>query len=47
MTTLQNTIKHLFAEDLGEAELASLVAALRKRKLIVVNQEKVSYKLPQ
>jgi hypothetical protein len=47
VTTLQNTIKHLFSEDLGEAELASLVTELRKRKLIVVNQEKVSYKLLQ
>ena len=44
--SLQNLINNLISEELGEAELASLVEALRKQKLIVVNQGKVSYKLP-
>ena len=43
--TLQNTINHLIAEELGEAELASIVEELRKRKLIRVNQGNVSYQL--
>lgn len=43
---LQNLINNLISEELGEADLTSLVEELRKRKLIVVNQEKVSYKLP-
>ena len=44
--TLQNTINHLTSEELGEAELASIVEELRKRKLITVKQGNVSYKLP-
>ena len=44
--TLQNTINHLTAEELGEAELASIVEELRKRKLITVKQGNVSYNLP-
>ena len=45
--TLQNTIKNLFAEQLGEQELSSLVKELQKRKLIVIKENNVSYKLPQ
>ena len=44
--TLQNTINHLTSEELGEAELASIVEELRKRKLITVRQGNVSYNLP-
>lgn len=43
---LQNLINNLIAEELGESELTSLVEALRRRKLIVVKDNKVSYKLP-
>lgn len=42
---LQNLINNLIAEELLETELASLVEELRKRKLIVVNESSVSYKL--
>jgi len=45
--TLQNTIKDLFTKQLDEQELSSLVKELQKRKLIVVKQGNVSYKLPQ
>ena len=45
--TLQNTIKNLFAEQLDEQELSSLVKELQKRKLIVVKENNVSYRLPQ
>ena len=45
--TLQNTIKNLFTKQLDEQQLSSLVKELQKRKLIVVNQGNVSYKLPQ
>jgi len=45
--TLTNTIKNLFAKQPDEAELASLVQELQKRKLIVIKQGNVSYKLPQ
>lgn len=44
--TLQNTINSLFTTKLDKEELTSLVKELEKRKLIVVNQSNVSYKLP-
>jgi diadenosine tetraphosphate (Ap4A) HIT family hydrolase len=44
--TLENTINTLFTKKLEKNELASLVKELQKRKLIVVNQSNVSYKLP-
>ena len=43
--TLQNTINSLFAKKLEQKELKALVNELQKRKLIVVNQSNVSYKL--
>ena len=45
--TLQNTINTLFTKKLDPAELNALVKELQQRKLIVVNQGNVSYKLPQ
>jgi len=45
--TLQNTINTLFTKKLEAAELSALVKELQQRKLIVVNQNSVSYKLPQ
>jgi hypothetical protein len=44
--TLENTINTLFTQKLDKAELSSLIKELQKRKLIVVNQSNVSYKLP-
>lgn len=44
--TLETTINTLFTKKLDKSELASIVKELQKRKLIVVNQENVSYKLP-
>jgi hypothetical protein len=44
--TLENTINTLFTKKLDKSELASLVKEMQKRKLIVVNQGNVSYKLP-
>jgi len=44
--TLQNTIKNLFAEQLDDQELSSLIKELQKRKLIVVKENNVSYRLP-
>ncbi|MGB5491083.1 MAG: PIN domain-containing protein [Woeseiaceae bacterium] len=46
VSTLENTIKTLFATKLEQKELAKLVGELQRRKYIVVNQGKVSYKLP-
>ena len=43
--TLQNTINTLFTPKLGQADLNALVKELQKRKLIVVNQNNVNYKL--
>lgn len=45
--TLKNVINNLFTKKLDDAELAALVEDLRKRKLIIVTEGKVSYKLPQ
>ena len=44
--TLENTINTLFTKKLDKNELTALVKELQKRKLIVVNQSNVSYKLP-
>ena len=44
--TLENTINTLFTKKLDKNELSSLIKELQKRKLIVVNQSNVSYKLP-
>ncbi len=43
--TLRNAINSLFKENLGQKELSSIVAELIKRKLIVLKQGNVSYKL--
>ena len=44
--TLENTINTLFTRKLEKDELGRLIKELQKRKLIVVNQGNVSYKLP-
>ena len=44
--TLQNTINSLFATKLEQQELNDLIDEMKKRKLIVVRQNNVSYKLP-
>lgn len=43
--TLQNTINSLFARKLDQPELDKIVEELRKRNLIVVKQNNVSYRL--
>lgn len=44
--TLENTINNLFTKKLDKKELSSIIKELQKRKLIVVNQGNVGYKLP-
>lgn len=44
--TLENTINTLFTRKLEKNELSALIKELQKRKLIIVNQGNVSYKLP-
>jgi hypothetical protein len=44
--TLQNTINSLFTEKLNQDQLNAIVSEMKKRKLIVINQNNVSYKLP-
>ena len=44
--TLENTINTLFTRKLDKSELGALIKELQKRKLIIVNQGNVSYKLP-
>jgi hypothetical protein len=46
VTTLSNTINSLFNPKLSAKELSALVKEMEKRKLIVINQNNVSYKLP-
>ena len=43
--TLQNTINTLFTKNLDQAELDAITDELRKRNLIVVKQNNVSYRL--
>jgi len=45
--TLTNTIGTLFTEKLKEAELTSLIDALKKKGYITVNDGNISYTLPQ
>jgi len=45
--TLTNTINSLFTKKLEDKELVSLVNILKERKYIAVNEENISYKLPQ
>lgn len=44
--TLANTINSLFTENLEEKELLRLIKQLQEEKYVVVNQNNVSYKLP-
>lgn len=44
--TLANAINSLFTEKLDEKALEALIAKLKERKYISVNQGKVTYKLP-
>jgi hypothetical protein len=44
--TLANTINSLFTKKLQENELMALVKELETRKYIIINQDRVSYKLP-
>lgn len=46
VTTLSNTINALFTKKLSTKELNAVVKELEKRKLIVISQNNVSYKLP-
>jgi hypothetical protein len=43
--TLQNTINTLFTKKLDQSELDAIIDELRKRNLIVVKQNNVSYRL--
>ncbi len=44
--TLSNTINSLFMKTLEETELVALISEMRKRKLISVNGESITYTLP-
>lgn len=44
--TLANTINSLFSKSLDEAELSSLIEALKKQKYITVDGNNVSYQAP-
>lgn len=44
--TLANTINALFMKKLEEGELVALIEQLKKRGIIVVNNENISYKPP-
>ena len=46
VNTLSSTINSLFAKKLAQKELTALLQELQGRKLIVVNKEKVSYRIP-
>ena len=44
--TLANTINSLFTKKLQEKDLMALVKELESRKYIIINQDRVSYRLP-
>jgi len=46
LQTLENSIKALFFKKIDEAESRGLIEELRKRKYVVVDNGKVSYRLP-
>jgi hypothetical protein len=45
VATLTNTISSIFMKTLDEAELTSLIEHMKKKKLISVNSEKITYAL--
>jgi len=45
VTTLTNTIRSIFRKTLDETELTSLIAQMKKKKLIAVDNEKITYTL--
>lgn len=44
--TLANTINSTFGRSLDEGEVERLIAQLRKRKIVTIRNDKVSYRLP-
>jgi len=47
VSTLSNTINSLFTEKLSESEMTSFINALKNKKYIKIEQDKVSYNLPK
>lgn len=45
--TLGNSINSLFQKTLEEKEVSRIIEELKKRKLITIDQDNVSYKLPE
>ena len=45
--TLKNTMNHLFTTKLDDAELDRLIKELEKKRVIIVKQGNVTYKLPR
>jgi hypothetical protein len=46
VNTLSNTINSMFMKKIGELELKDIIAKMIDRKLIVIQDDKVSYKSP-
>jgi hypothetical protein len=44
--TLKNTINSLFMKTLGDAELTEIIEQMKKRNLLAVENDNVSYKPP-
>lgn len=47
VSTLQNTIAAVFHKKLSEEEVSSLLKILADRRYIIIDEQKVSYALPQ
>ncbi|WFB35501.1 hypothetical protein P3T73_15215 [Kiritimatiellota bacterium B12222] len=47
MKTLSNTINALFQKTLEEKELTTLIAQLKNKKYITINNENITYTLPE
>ena len=46
MKTRSNTINSMFMKTLEESELRSIIATMTEKKLIVIQDDKVSYNPP-
>lgn len=47
VSTLSNTIKNMFAQKLKDSDVSQLVKQLKQLKYIIINENKVTYRLPK
>jgi len=46
ITTLKNSINNLFLKKIEDKELEEIIQSLLKKKIIITNENKITYKIP-